>query len=124
MTSEVATRAPGRTIRCMEEVRRYLRTEEWEAEVGAQVRDLRLRRRQTQRDLARAANVSVAALQRLEAGKGSSLATFVGLLRALGRDSWLRQIAPPVTVSPMDALRQRRRAAGTATTRAPKSAPG
>lgn len=105
----------------MKELLLHLRTEDGEAEVGRQVRELRLRGKQRQRDLARAANVSVGALQRLEAGKGSSLATLVAVLRALDRDSWLRQLAPPVTVSPMDALRQRRRAAEGARKRAPRS---
>lgn len=105
------------------EIGRHLTTQEWEVAIGAQARDLRLRRRQTQRDLAREANVSVAALQRLEAGKGSSLSTFAAVLRSLGRDAWLGQIAPPVTVSPMDALRDRRRSANRAPKRAPRSAP-
>lgn len=104
----------------MEQVRRHLRIEEWESEIGSQVRGLRLRSEQTQRDLARAANVSISALQRLEAGKGSSLATLIGVIRALGRESWLHQIAPPMTVSPMDELR-RRRSAERVRTRAPKS---
>lgn len=93
----------------MEEARRYLSTEDWEGAVGAQVRDLRLRADLRQRDLARNANVSVAALQRMEAGKGSSLSTLIAVLRALDRESWLRQLAPPLAVSPMEALRERRR---------------
>ncbi len=86
------------------------RVDEWEAAVGAQIRELRLRRDQRQRDLARDANVSVAALQRLEGGKGSTLATLIAVLRALDRETWLQQLAPPVSVSPMEALRARRRA--------------
>lgn len=86
------------------------RIEEWEAVVGAQVRDLRLRAELRQRDLARLANVSVSALQRLEAGQGSSLSTLVAVLRALDRASWLQELAPPAPVSPMAALRERRRA--------------
>ena len=54
--------------------------------------------------------MSVAALQRLEGGKGSTLATLIAVLRALGRETWLQQLAPPVSVSPMEALRARRRA--------------
>ena len=92
----------------MSDVQRHMRTEDWEAAVGAQVRELRRRSHQRQRDLARTANVSVAALQRLEAGKGSTLATLVAVLRALDRETWLRQLAPPVSVSPMEALRERR----------------
>ena len=93
----------------MGDVPQHRRIDEWEAAVGAQIRELRLRRDQRQRDLARDANVSVAALQRLEGGKGSTLATLVAVLRALERESWLQQLAPPVAVSPMEALRQRRR---------------
>lgn len=86
-----------------------MRTDDWEAVIGRQVRELRLRSRRRQRDLAGDANVSVAALQRLEAGKGSSLTTLVAVLRALDREAWLRQLAPPLSVSPMEALRERRR---------------
>ena len=86
------------------------RTEEWEAVVGAQVRDLRQRAELRQRDLAHLANVSVSALQRLEAGQGSSLSTLVAVLRALDREPWLHELAPPAPVSPMAALRERRRA--------------
>ena len=94
----------------MVDVQEHRRIGDWEAAVGAQIRDLRLRRHQRQRDLARDANVSVAALQRLEGGKGSTLATLIAVLRALDRETWLQQLAPPVSVSPMEALRERRRA--------------
>lgn len=86
------------------------RTEEWEALIGAQVRDLRQRAQLRQRDLAHLANVSVSALQRLEAGQGSSLSTLVAVLRAVDREPWLQELAPPAPVSPMAALRERRRA--------------
>lgn len=85
-------------------------TEEWEAAVGAQVRDLRQRAELRQWDLAHLANISVSALQRLEAGQGSSLSTLIAVLRALDREAWLHELAPPAPVSPMAALRERRRA--------------
>ena len=99
-----------------------LTIDEWERQVGQQVRDLRLRSDRTQADLARAANVSTSTLASLEHGAGSSLATLVAVVRALGRTDWLGQLAPPPTISPLAVLeqqqrrqqRQRRRASGRA----------
>lgn len=85
-------------------------TDDWEAAIGRQVRELRLRQNIRQRDLARQANVSLSAVQNLEHGAGSSLRTLVGVARALGRADWLESFAPPQTVSPMQMLQERRRA--------------
>lgn len=83
---------------------------QWESELGRQIRDLRLRAERTQVDLAAEANVSVSALHSLEHGRGSSLATLVAVVRAIGRADWLETLAPPATVSPMAVLRARREA--------------
>lgn len=100
-------------------------TQEWESEVGRQVRELRLRANRTQDELARNANVSVSALRSLERGDGSSLGTLINVIRALDRTDWLERIAPPVTVSPVAVLnaarsggapRQRARARPSGTT--------
>lgn len=82
---------------------------EWEAEVGRQVRELRLRSNRPQSDLARAANVSVSTLAALEHGSGSSLSTLVAVVRALGRDDWLEELAPPQPISPLAVLDEQRR---------------
>lgn len=92
-------------------------TAAWEAEVGRQVRQLRLRQDLTQAALARRANVSVSSLQSLEHGHGSSLSTVIGVVRALGRDDWLEGLAPEAPISPMALLeqattRERQRASG------------
>jgi transcriptional regulator with XRE-family HTH domain len=83
-------------------------TDEWEQELGRQVRGLRIRLDQTQEDLARAANVSVSTIQSLERGQGSSLATLIQVVRALGREGWLNDLAPTPSVSPMQLLRDQR----------------
>ncbi len=83
--------------------------QEWEVEIGRQVRDLRLRSDRTQADLARAANVSVSTLAALEHGSGSSLSTLVAVVRALGRDDWLEQLAPPQPISPLAVLEDQQR---------------
>lgn len=84
-------------------------TDEWEASLGAQLRDLRRRAGLTQAELATRANVSVGAVQGLEYGTGTRLATLVQVVRVLGRESWLDELAPPVAVSPMRLLQERRR---------------
>lgn len=83
--------------------------QEWEVEIGRQVRDLRLRNDRTQAELARAASVSVSTLAALEHGSGSSLSTVVAVVRALGRDDWLEELAPPRPISPLAVLDDQRR---------------
>lgn len=83
--------------------------EEWERELGQQVRGLRRRHGLTQTELAAAANVSVGTIRNLEAGVGSSLSTLVAVARALDRSDWLDGFAPPVTVSPLAMLAERDR---------------
>ncbi len=85
-------------------------TEELEADVGRQVRELRHRADLTQQELARRANVGVSTVRRLEAGAGATLGSLVDVLRALDREGWLATLAPAPTVSPMEALRARRAA--------------
>jgi transcriptional regulator with XRE-family HTH domain len=86
-----------------------LRTGEWEQRVGGAVRELRQRADLTQAELAARANVSLSSVRYLEAGKGSSLATLVRVVRALDRTSWLEDLAPAApSVSPIALLRERR----------------
>jgi transcriptional regulator with XRE-family HTH domain len=90
--------------------RRNLTVEEWEAQVGRQVRSARVGRGLDQAHLASLANVSLATLSNLERGKGSTLKTLIAVARALGRTDWLQSFAPEVTVSPMQMLRAKQRA--------------
>jgi transcriptional regulator with XRE-family HTH domain len=87
-------------------------SEEFEHEVGAQVRVLRIARRLTQVELAELANVSLGALKSLEQGRGSTMSTFVRVLHALGRDEWLRSLQSSAPSSadfnPLDLLTPRR----------------
>lgn len=84
-----------------------LTPEEWEAEVGQQLRGLRLRQNIDQRHLARRAGIALNAVKNLEAGKGSTLTSLVKVLRALGRADWLRALAPAVSISPLQVLKAR-----------------
>ena len=94
-----------------QQTRSQATTADWERRLGADMRRLRLRNRLTQTELAKRANVSGSAIKNLEGGKGSSLTTVVRVVRALGRTDWLESLLPPEPgISPMEILRQHRRA--------------
>jgi transcriptional regulator with XRE-family HTH domain len=83
-------------------------TDAWEAELGQRVRAARKRARLSQTALATRANVSLSAIKSLEAGRGSTLRTFVGVIRALHLDAGLdRMFAVTSTVSPVAMLQAR-----------------
>ena len=81
-----------------------LTTKEWEAQLGEQLRSLRLRQNVDQRELAKRAGVALNAVKNLEAGKGATLTSLVRVLRSLGRADWLGALAPTVSISPLQAL--------------------
>jgi len=86
-----------------------------EAELGARLRALRLDRNLEQTILAQRAGVSLTALKRLESGRGSTTHTLISILRALGREDWLKAIAPVATINPLTmpkSAEPRRRATG------------
>lgn len=82
---------------------------EWEAEVGRQIRAARVASGLDQATLASLANISLATLSNLERGKGSTLKTLVAVVRGLGRTDWLENLAPDITISPMQMLRAKQR---------------
>lgn len=89
-------------------MRNTLTIAEQVAALGSQVRDARIAQNLDQASLARMADISINAVSNLERGKGSTLATFVAVVRALDRSDWLSSLAPAVTVSPMQILRSKR----------------
>lgn len=101
--------------------RKNLTVAEWETQFGRQVRAARVAAGLGQADLASLANVSPATMSNLERGKGSTLRTVIAVARALGRTDWLENLAPEVTVSPMQMLRAKQRDPKTAVrVRAPR----
>jgi len=80
----------------------------WESELGQRLRATRKRARLSQAGLAARANVSLSAVKSLEAGRGSSLKTFISVVRALNLDTGLdRVFAVTSTVSPVAMLQGR-----------------
>jgi transcriptional regulator with XRE-family HTH domain len=82
-----------------------LTAEEWEATLGRQLRDLRLRQNMDQRRLAEQAGVALNVVKNLEAGKGATVKSLVKVLRALGRAEWMESLAPAVSISPLQMLK-------------------
>lgn len=79
--------------------------EEWESDLGDQMRALRLRANLDQISLAERAGISLTAIKNLESGKGATLKTLIKALRALSRADWLSTIAPAVSISPLQMLK-------------------
>lgn len=89
--------------------------EEFETDMGEQIKSLRLKQNIDRATLALRAGCSVSALKNLEYGAGSTLRTLIAVVRALGREDWLRNVAPMSTISPLSMpkaghIRQRARA--------------
>ena len=82
-----------------------IETKDWEATLGQQLREQRLRMNMDQLQLAKQAGVALNAVKNLESGKGATLTSLVKVLRALGRVDWLGTLAPPVSISPMQMLK-------------------
>ena len=78
---------------------------EFEAELGRQIRTLRLRQDLDQQQLADRAGIALNAVKNLEGGKGSTLRSLVQALRALNRADWLQTLAPAVSISPVQMLK-------------------
>jgi transcriptional regulator with XRE-family HTH domain len=74
-------------------------------ELGRRMRQLRLHRNIDQRTLAEKAGISLTALQKLEAGRGSSVRTLVRTLKALNYLEGIEMLAPEPTVNPLALLR-------------------
>lgn len=79
--------------------------DQWEAELGRQIRALRLRQNLDQQQLAGRAGIALNAVKNLESGKGATLRSLIQVLRVLNRVDWLRALAPAVSISPVQMLK-------------------
>ena len=69
--------------------------------LGTSIRKVRIHPNLRQDEVAARAGISVHALQNLESGAGASVRTLVTVLRALGREEWLKTLAPTPTIDPL-----------------------
>lgn len=79
--------------------------DEWAAELGRQIRALRIRQDLDQQQLAARGGIALGAVKNLESGKGANLRSLIQVLRVLNRADWLRTLAPPVSISPVQMLK-------------------
>jgi transcriptional regulator with XRE-family HTH domain len=79
--------------------------QELQIELGRRMRQLRLSRNIDQRAAAEKAGVTRAALQNLEAGRGSSVQTLLRILKALNYLEGIDILAPQPTVNPLALLK-------------------
>jgi transcriptional regulator with XRE-family HTH domain len=82
--------------------------EELQSELGRRLQRLRLSRNVDQRTVAEKAGIARAALQNLEAGRGSSVKTLVRTLKALNYLEGIEILAPEPTVNPLALLKTKR----------------
>ena len=78
---------------------------EWEAQLGRQIRALRLRQNLHQEQLAQRAGIALNAVKNLESGKGATLRSLAQALRVLDRIDWLHALSPTVSISPVQMLK-------------------
>src|SRR5215469_15277354 len=78
---------------------------ELQVELGRRIRLARLSRNLDQRTVAEKAGIARAALQNLEAGRGSSVQTLVRTLKALNYLEGIEILAPQPTVNPLALLK-------------------
>ena len=94
--------------------------EETLADLGDTLKTFRIQRGLDQKQLAARAGVSLGALSHLENGQGSTLMSFIKVLRALGLQNGLQQLVPVAVLDPLSLTRQaapRQRAKHTRTKR-------
>jgi len=82
--------------------------EELEAELGGNLRTLRLQRNLSQETLAERAGLSLGAIRNLEAGAGSSTSTLAKVLNVLGKGDALANLARVSTIDPYAITREAR----------------
>ena len=85
----------------------YMTIVELAGELGTRIRDLRVRHRFNQEELAAHAGLGVRAVRDLERGKGSTVESLLKVLKALDSLEGLDYLAPKPSVDPMALLRQR-----------------
>src|SRR5260221_14717432 len=86
---------------------RFKSPTELQIELGRRLRQLRLHRNIDQRALAEKAGIALTALQKLEAGRGSSVQTLVRTLKALNYLEGIEMLAPEPTVNPLALLKMK-----------------
>src|SRR5580692_8541350 len=83
----------------------YKTPDELQGVLGERLRALRLSRNFAQRELAEKAGISLRALHNLEAGAGSTIETFLRVLKGLNAVDTIETLVPQPKVSPLAMLK-------------------
>jgi transcriptional regulator with XRE-family HTH domain len=84
-----------------------LSTDEWEVQLGQDIKKMRKMRGRSQKEIAEATSLSLTTVKKIEAGRGSSLSTLILIARALDRKDWLSSfVLPEPTISPWEIYKQ------------------
>ena len=83
----------------------YQNPEELQLTIGKLVQDVRFQKHKTQREVAQLAGVSLRSVISLENGAGSTLSTFIRVLKALNADDRIMAMLPERRISPMSLLK-------------------
>lgn len=75
--------------------------------LAIRLKDYRIRKHYTQKELAEKSGVSLNSVQRMEQGKSVSLSIFISVLRTLKLLNNLETLVPDVSVSPIEMLQQK-----------------
>jgi transcriptional regulator with XRE-family HTH domain len=81
---------------------------ELETILGENIKALRLQKNIDRKTLCAHAGISENALRHLEGGNGTTLKTFIRVLKALDRESWLTSLAPEVSINPLHMIKEKR----------------
>lgn len=84
-----------------------LNIEEMEVVLGENIKKLRLQKNLDRETLATQAGISVTAIKNLESGKGATTKTLLKVIRSLGREDWLRSLAPIASINPLHMVKNR-----------------
>ena len=77
------------------------------AEIGKRLKEYRLRKNYTQRELAVKTGISVLSIQNLEKGHSVILSTFIAVLRMLKLLGNFEMLIPELPISPVELLKLR-----------------
>ena len=74
-------------------------------ELGRRIKELRLRKRYTQQEIAYRAGISLFSIAKVESGEPVSISIFISVLRALRLLDNLEALLPEIGVSPVEMLK-------------------
>ena len=75
--------------------------------IAERLKEHRIRKRYTQKELAEKSGVSLPSIQKIEQGKSVSLNIFLAVLRSLKLLDNLETLVPNISISPIEILKQK-----------------